>query len=108
MTTRLLLAEQLLLIEHELRQLGWWAATPPTAEALASEQPFAVDTMDFEQWLQWLFIPRMQQILACGGSLPAACGIQPMAEMVLADRAKQARSLLRVLGEFDRLIAGES
>jgi uncharacterized protein YqcC (DUF446 family) len=108
MTARLLLAEQLLLIENELRQLGWWAAMPPTAEALASEQPFAVDTMDFEQWLQWLFIPRMQQILACGGSLPATCGIQSMAEMALVGRANQARSLLRILGEFDRLIVGKS
>lgn len=108
MTVRLLLAEQLLLIERELRQLGWWATTPPTAEALASEQPFAIDSMAFEQWLQWLFLPRMQQLLTCGGALPAACGIQPMAEMVLADRANQARSLLRVLGEFDRLMAGES
>jgi uncharacterized protein YqcC (DUF446 family) len=104
MPVRLLLAEQLLLIEAELRQLGWWAATPPTAAALASEQPFAVDSMAFEQWLQWLFLPRMQQLLESGAQLPSACGIQPMAEMVLAERANQARVLLVLLGEFDRLI----
>jgi uncharacterized protein YqcC (DUF446 family) len=106
MTRRVMLAEQLILIEAELRLLGWWADTPPSAQALASEQPFAVDSMAFEQWLQWLFLPRMQQLLASGGALPSTCGIQPMAEMVLVDRASQARSLLVRLGEFDRLIAG--
>jgi uncharacterized protein YqcC (DUF446 family) len=106
MTRRALLTEQLLLIEGELRQLGWWAATPPSAQALASQQPFAVDSMAFEQWLQWLFLPRMQQILAGGEQMPGSCGIQPMAEMVLVDRASQARTLLVLLGEFDRLIAG--
>lgn len=104
MAVHLLLAEQLLLIEGELRQQGWWGATPPTAAALASEQPFAVDSMAFEQWLQWLFLPRMQQILACGAQLPSTSGIRPMAEMVLAERANQARDLLALLGEFDRLI----
>lgn len=105
MAQRVLLAEQLLLIEGELRQLGWWTPTSPSAQALASQQPFAVDSMAFEQWLQWLFLPRMQQILACGGQLPSTCGIQPMAEMVLVERASQARVLLALLGEFDRLIA---
>ena len=106
MAQQTLLAEQLLLIEGELRQLGWWTVTPPSAQALASQQPFAVDSMAFEQWLQWLFLPRMQQILAGGEQLPSTCGIAPMAEMVLVDRASQARALLALLGEFDRLIAG--
>jgi uncharacterized protein YqcC (DUF446 family) len=104
MDVRLQLAEQLRLIEAELRQLGWWTLTPPTEAALASVEPFAVDSMDFEQWLQWLFLPRMQQLLESGSPLPSACAIQPMAEMVLAERANQGRALLQVLGEFDRLI----
>ena len=106
MAVRLLLAQQLRLIEAELRQLDWWTATSPTAVALASEQPFAVDSMAFEQWLQWLFLPRMQQLLESGAPLPSACGIAPMAEMALAERAYQARVLLQVLGGFDRLITG--
>jgi uncharacterized protein YqcC (DUF446 family) len=106
MAVRLLLAQQLRLIEAELRRLDWWTATSPTAAALASEQPFAVDSMAFEQWLQWLFLPRMQQLLESGAPLPSACGIASMAEMALAERAYQARALLQVLGEFDRLITG--
>ncbi|OYW90485.1 MAG: pseudouridine synthase, partial [Pseudomonadales bacterium 32-61-5] len=46
------LAEQLLLIERELRVLGVWEALSPDPQALASREPFCVDTLSFEQWLQ--------------------------------------------------------
>ena len=45
------LADQLLLVERELRVMGLWATEPPPAEAMASQQPFCVDTMDLEAWL---------------------------------------------------------
>lgn len=107
MDARLLqLADVLLLIERELRLQGWWASVAPSAGALASVEPFAVDTMAFEEWLQWIFLPKMKSILEQGAQLPAVSGIQPMAEMVFRERATQARGLLEVLGEFDRLIAG--
>ena len=34
------IAEQLLLIEGELRTQGWWDDVPPSAEALSSVEPF--------------------------------------------------------------------
>lgn len=101
-----LLAEQLLLIERELRLLDWWSEQPPAAEALASQQPFCVDTLAFEQWLQWIFLPRMKQLLESAAALPTASGIQPMAEQVYQGEMVRARELIRLLGEFDRLIAG--
>lgn len=107
MDTRVLqLSDVLLLIERELRVQGWWAGTPPSASALASVEPFAVDVMAFEEWLQWIFLPKMKFILEQGAQLPAVSGIQPMAEMVFRERLTQARGLLEALGEFDRLIAG--
>lgn len=107
MDTRIpLLAEQLLLIERELRLLGLWAALPPSSEALASEQPFCVDTLLFEEWLQWIFLPRMKLILESGSELPAVSGIQPMAEVVYRERLGEMGRLLELLGDFDRLITG--
>ncbi|NQD96242.1 YqcC family protein [Pseudomonas sp. CrR25] len=97
-------AEQLLLIERELRVQGWWSEESPSAEALASEQPFCVDSLAFEQWLQWIFLPRMKGLLEKGGALPSVSGIQPMAEQVYGARIEQARVLIRLLGEFDQLI----
>lgn len=41
-------------LEDELRQLGWWEQQAPSAQALQSQQPFCVDTLEFSQWLQWI------------------------------------------------------
>jgi uncharacterized protein YqcC (DUF446 family) len=62
------------------------------AEALASVEPFSVDTLDFEQWLQWIFLPRMKMILEQDLPLPNASGIQEMAEMVYAESAAVANA----------------
>ncbi|WP_394238844.1 YqcC family protein [Pseudomonas anguilliseptica] len=104
----LAVAEQLLLIERELRLLGWWEMQSPSAQALSSQQPFCVDTLAFEQWLQWIFLPRMKQMLEAGVALPSVSGIQPMAEQVYGGQAKKARELIKLLGEFDQQIVGAS
>lgn len=101
------LAEQLLLIERELRVLGMWSATPPAPQALASCEPFCVDTLAFEEWLQWIFLPRMKMILENDEVLPSTSGILVMAELIYRDRQPSMRGLLEVLGAFDRLICGE-
>jgi len=99
------LADQLLLIERELRVLDLWASTPPDARALASQEPFCVDTLSFEQWLQWIFLPRMKVILERDDALPAVSGILAMAEVVYQGRLQQMSGLLRALETFDALIS---
>ena len=98
------IAEHLLLIERELRVQGWWREQPPSVEDLASVEPFCVDTLDFEAWLQWIFLPRMKQLLEAGGPLPTASGIRPMAEERFRGRETEMRALLAALEDFDRLI----
>lgn len=97
-------AEQLLLIERELRQLGWWQSEAPSAEALASQTPFCVDTLAFEQWLQWILLPRMKVLLESDAPLPAVSGIKAMAEMAYREQPVKVHGLLDVLGEFDRVL----
>lgn len=99
------IADHLLLIERELHLRGWWSEQAPSAEALASVVPFAVDTLSFEQWLQWIFLPRMRLILENGLALPNASGILVMAETVYSDRPQESRELRRLLAEFDQLIS---
>ena len=101
-----LIADHLLLIERELRVQGWWQLEPPSEQALSSQQPFCVDTLAFEEWLQWIFLPRMKQLIETSAPLPKASGIQAMAEQVYSSSAKQAKELIRLLGEFDQLISG--
>ena len=34
-------------------KLDLWQAVPPSQRSLLSEEPFAIDTMSPEEWLQW-------------------------------------------------------
>jgi uncharacterized protein YqcC (DUF446 family) len=98
-------ADQMLLIERELHLLGLWSAEPPSAQALSSQQPFCVDTLAFEEWLQWIFMPRMKEVIERGLQLPAVSGIREMGEVVFVDRLEAYAGLLDLLGAFDQLIA---
>ncbi|WP_263264422.1 YqcC family protein [Pseudomonas sp. RIT-PI-S] len=102
------IADQLLLIEQALRQAGWWADSPPSVEALASPEPFCIDTLQFEEWLQWIFLPRMKLIVENGLALPDASGILAMAEMIYVNRPGEAIALMASLRRFDLLISGET
>ncbi len=98
------LADQLLLIERELRIQGFWTASPPDAQSLASQEPFCVDTLSFDEWLQWIFLPRMKVIIEREEPLPTVSGILAMAEMVYQGRMVQMSGLLKALKAFDELI----
>ncbi|RFQ09873.1 pseudouridine synthase, partial [Pseudomonas sp. ATCC 13867] len=60
------IADQLLLIEREMRAIGLWGEERPSQEALSSQEPFCVDTLALEEWLQWIFLPRMKLIIETG------------------------------------------
>lgn len=102
----------LLAVEQELRQLQLWEAAPPAPERLASEVPFCHDTLEFTQWLQWIFVPRLRAVLEGGHALPTACAIAPIAEDVLArigqERARDTGALLAQLLRIDGLITERS
>lgn len=97
------LADVLLLIERELRVAGLWADVAPSAQALASSAPFCVDTLPFEQWLQWVLLPRMKQIVEQEWPLPTVSGLGPMAEVAYAGRP--LAGLIEALERFDQLLS---
>lgn len=100
------LADRLLGIEIELRALGLWDAEAPTAEALASREPFCVDTLRFSQWLQFVLLPRLQVLLEAGAPLPANSQIAPMAEQSLQGIEGEPARLLTELRALDELLSG--
>ena len=67
-------------IEVGLRRLNLWQQQPPTESALRSCQPFCIDTLNFVQWLQFVFLPRMRGLIEAGQLLPDNCQIAPMAD----------------------------
>lgn len=97
------IAEILLDIECELRRARLWQSETPSDAALASEQPFALDTLDFHQWLQFILLPRMHQLVDERLPLPDACGIFPVAEEVYSHQMDVMRPLLLQLQRLDRV-----
>ncbi len=99
-------ADLVLRIELELRRLERWEATPPSDEALQSDAPFCCDRLSLEQWLQWIFLPRMYRIIEAGAPLPARSGIHAYAEESPLAGDGAAAALLELIRRFDRLIEG--
>ena len=64
------LKQHLIDLETALKAHKQWESIAPSAEALASTQPFCVESLSPTQWLQWIFIPRMHALLEAKATLP--------------------------------------
>ena len=102
------IADILLEVEAALRTGGKWEADEPSLQALSSTTPFCIDTLSFEQWLQWVFLPRIKHILEQRRSLPRKSGILPYAQEYLDKNDPITDGLLRQIRQFDDLIAIQS
>lgn len=94
-------------LERELRSQGRWDDEPPPAEALYSTQPFAFDTLSFDQWLQWVLLPRLHELLLRQLPLPANCAIQPMAEEVYGLHDPECTRIVLIIGQIDALLTDD-
>ncbi|MGB2023814.1 MAG: YqcC family protein [Litorivicinaceae bacterium] len=95
-------------LELGLRELGLWSDARPKAEHLASTMPFCYDTLELEQWLQFIFLGRMREVLEQGDALPESCAISPYVEMLSgAGKAVHPR-LARLIKQVDWSISGGS
>ncbi len=99
------LADALMDIEAELRVLQLWEEQEPPLEALQSQQPFAVDTLTFPQWLQFIFLPRLYFMIEADYELPGNCAIAPMAEQYFAVLNFHSAPLIAHLTRIDDLLS---
>lgn len=95
------LAQILEELTAELQALGLWELQPPSPQALASTEPFCVDTLNFSQWLQWVMLPRFEQMLAEDAPLPQNCSIHPFAEEAFKEHPADTRQLLLLIERID-------
>jgi uncharacterized protein YqcC (DUF446 family) len=105
MTDITALATKLDQIEAEMRSIGMWSDVAPSAEKFQSRVAFYGDTMSFDQWLQFVFVPRVRDVLSGASPAPksSSVGAQAVREF---DGLDKANRLTGLLGEFDRLIEG--
>lgn len=95
------LSDLLTELEDTLRRQGLWEGSPPAPETFDSTMPFFADTMQFTQWLQWVFIARFRALLRGGHSLPSVCEVAPMAEEMLKNESGNTEQIVALLVEFD-------
>lgn len=100
------LENRLVAVEEELKRLQLWSNDVPSKEALQSQQPFCLDTLAFEQWLQFVMIPTFRFMIAESNPLPPRCAIAEMAEEVLKD--SDAGELVNRIRAIDELITNGS
>ncbi len=99
------IAALLIDIEAELRTLGLWDKVPPPPAALASDQPFSIDTLTLPQWLQFIFLPTLYRLLEQGEPLPQRCGIAPMAQEYFRGMGLASAALEDVLLQMDEILS---
>lgn len=99
-------AEILANIEKELRELNLWDSVSPSAEALASTQPFAIDTLNFPQWLQFIFVPRLYFMIEQQLPLPNNSSVASMAEQYFQVLSLNSSLLIKHLQKIDKLLSG--
>jgi len=88
-------------LEATLKKFNLWQNNKLSVERVSN--PFGVGEISFEQWLQFIYLPKMRLLIKSGQTVPVA-NITPYAEEVLAGH--EARTvLLRILASLDNLSA---
>lgn len=101
--------EQLLqALELELKRLGLWQQEPPSAQALASTLPFCIDTLEFHQWLQFILIARLRQMLVLAMELPGQSALHAMASEVYKEEMMSMQQLVTLLAQLDEALTGRA
>ncbi|HEU0176863.1 MAG TPA: YqcC family protein [Blastocatellia bacterium] len=102
-TTRDRIQAKIAEIEHEMKRIGYWQSEPLRPEQYEFRSAFAMDTMTFSQWLQFIFIPRVNSLIETGEELPRDShnGAQAVREF---DGDDQAQRLVALLSEFDEIV----
>ena len=102
MPDKAFIQNQLTKIEQYLKHEDLWSAKVPSDAAMSSVTPFAADAMEFEQWLQFIYIPKMRDYLAQNDWVPDNMQVAPMAHEVFASNHLTLTHLLMTLDNLSR------
>ena len=89
-------------VEAALKTIGYWRNEPLPPEMYQFTQAFAMDTMPFSCWLQFIFIPRVRSIIETGGAFPRTSMVAAQAVREF-DGVPETEGLISSLSEFDAL-----
>ena len=89
-------------IEAEMKRSGLWQSHPLAPEQYNFQRAFAIDTMAFSQWLQFIFVPRVRDLIQTQGEFPSSSSVGAQAVREF-DGFEEAAGLVSMLSEFDAL-----
>lgn len=90
-------------LENELKRLGRWANKPLPDESFIDMGAFGSKTMTFEQWIQFVLIERIRQIIAEKGEFPESSNLAGYAVRYF-DGDNEGGTLQHILSDLDSLI----
>lgn len=90
-------------IEAELKRLGRWMENPLPDECFIDMGAFGSNTMGFEQWLQFVLIPRIREIIKEKSDFPVGSNLAPYGIRYF-DGDTNAGTLQDILYSLDQLI----
>ncbi len=88
-------------VEAEMKYVGIWNANRPPESAFRYNKAFASDTMAFEQWLQFVFIPIVREKIKTNGLWPDESEVGVYAVKNLEEGVSD--KLRNLLNDFDEL-----
>lgn len=91
-------------MEAELKRIGMWQQEPLPDEVFEDMGAFGYKTMAFEQWLQFILIPRVRDIIAAQDDFPEESEVGVYAVRAF-DGYPDADALVLLLNEFDGLFS---
>ncbi len=98
------LARLLTALEQALKVAGEWHSQPPAPAALASQAPFCIDTLSFTQWLQFVYLERMQVLVIKRKPLPKTSDVASMAALYFAGQGGEKHPVSCAIAEIDNFI----
>tara|TARA_Y100001960_G_scaffold330522_1_gene424762 strand:+ start:4389 stop:4706 length:318 start_codon:yes stop_codon:yes gene_type:complete len=98
------LAKLLLSLEETMRSANLWQESGIKQSLLNSQQPFCHDTLKPEQWLQFVFIAKLEHLIKVGFPLPANCDITPYFDEALKEHA-QVKEITKLTKQIDNLLS---
>ena len=104
MNRHLEVASLLIDLEAVLRTLRLWSKEIPDEESLTSSMPFAADKLTFTQWLQFIFIPKMYQLIDEQMQLPEHSSIGEMAELYFSGQSQTGKPVIEILEAIDNVL----
>lgn len=89
-------------ITSELKKLGWWQPEPLPDSAYEDMGAFGHNTMIFAQWIQFVLLPTIDEIIETQDEFPdeSFVGVYATREW---DGVPEADNLITLLNEFDAL-----